>query len=67
MEFITRKYLDYRKLLDEALEAGALLTPSMAESMSQDAKTGGMMSTIKITFVISELSLHDFRRRKRSK
>jgi len=64
IDFITRKYLEYRQILDEALEAGALMTPTKTEQMSKDLK-GGMMSTIQITFTISELSLHDFRQRKK--
>ncbi len=57
--FITRKYTQYQKVLDEALEAGALSIPTMSDSV-QTTRDGGFTSIIKIEFIILEAKLHEY-------
>ena len=63
-DFIARKYLEYRRLLDEALEAGALASPNKSESVEPDGK-GGFASVINIKFSIMEFKLHQFKTKPR--
>ena len=61
-DYIARKYLEYRKLLDDALEAGALSSPLKTEAVESDGK-GGFTSVIKLSFTIMEFRLHQFKQK----
>ncbi len=61
--FISRKYAQYQKVLDEALDAGALSIPTMSDSV-QTTRDGGFTSIIKIEFIILEAKLHEFKKSK---
>lgn len=61
--FITRKCMDYRKIVDEALEAGAMGIPKLEEAAVPSPT--GFSSQIRITFVISELALYNYRQKKK--
>ena len=58
--YITRKYIEYRKLLDEALDAKALSSPTLNEGV-EPIPNGGFQSVIKVNFVIQEWKLHEYR------
>ncbi len=59
-EYIARKYIEYRKKLDDALEAGALSSPILSEVV-EPTKDGGFTSVIRISFTILEYKLHQFK------